>query len=172
MHKYWTSNAFLVTRNKAVLQANGSRIADEVHTFNAFYVPFCNKQESVHDITGDQLYMKSLTDQLWISLHIKVWNHFYVLSKEVTAGTTFPLFSHVLMLIHSREEWRTTISRKFLHENYCIDKNGPDQAGQCSWTIKSLLQSSTIHLTPGLLASSLRFWSWQTECPALRSEDC
>lgn len=172
MHKYWTSNALLVTRNKVVLQANGSRTADEVHTFNAFYVPFCNKQISVYDITVDQLYMKSRTDQLWISLHIKMWNHFYVLSKQVTLGTTFPLISHIFVLIHSREEWRITTSRKFLHEDDCIDKKGPDQAGQCSWTIKSLLQSSTIQLTQGFLASSLRFWSWQTECPALRSEDC
>lgn len=122
---------------KAVLQAKGSRTAYKVHMFNAFYVPFCNKQKSIYEITVDQLYMKSLTNQLWISLHIKVWNHFYVLSKQVTLGTRFPPID-VLVLTHSREEWRITTSRKFLHEDDCIDQKGSDHAGQCNCTIKSL----------------------------------
>lgn len=67
-----------------------------------------------------------------------MWNHFYVLSKQITVGTTFLLISHVLVLIHSKEEWRITTSRKFLHKDYYIQQKGPDQAGQCSWTIQRL----------------------------------
>lgn len=69
-----------------------------------------------------------------------------------------------LVLIHSREEWRITTSRKFLHEDDFIDQKGPDHAGKCNWTINSLCCKAPQSSSHKDSWPHLRFWSWQTEC--------